>query len=202
MIDIILSSIHFSQPQFLWTVFIIIFTPVWWNIVARCEYNYHFLSRFFGSRKRGCYVLAVAIFCLSLYRDFVFKNTMQQQPKSDFICESIGLQTRIISIILFGVGTTLVLSSYYQLGITGTYLGDYFGIMMEKKVEGFPFNILNNPMYFGSSVLFLASSLWECSPAGIVLTMMVYTVYHIASFYYEGPFTNMIYSRHKAVKSS
>ncbi len=46
------------------------------------------------------------------------------------------------------------------LGVTGTYLGDYFGILMDKMVTGFPFNILDNPMYIGSTMCFLAHSLW------------------------------------------
>jgi methylene-fatty-acyl-phospholipid synthase len=45
------------------------------------------------------------------------------------------------------------------LGITGTFLGDYFGILMKEKVTGFPFNITNDPMYNGSSLLFLADAI-------------------------------------------
>ena len=41
----------------------------------------------------------------------------------------------------------------------GTFLGDYFGILMKEKVTGFPFNVLDNPMYVGSTLLFLAHSL-------------------------------------------
>ena len=49
---------------------------------------------------------------------------------------------------------------WQALGVTGTYLGDYFGILMDKMVTGFPFNILDNPMYIGSTMCFLAHSLW------------------------------------------
>jgi methylene-fatty-acyl-phospholipid synthase len=45
------------------------------------------------------------------------------------------------------------------LGIIGTFLGDYFGILMKEKVTGFPFNITNDPMYNGSSLLFLADAI-------------------------------------------
>jgi len=48
----------------------------------------------------------------------------------------------------------------WALGITGTYLGDYFGILMDARVTGFPFNVLENPMYIGSTMNFLGISLW------------------------------------------
>ncbi len=64
------------------------------------------------------------------------------------------------SLFLFVVGAVFVGSSYLRLGITGTYLGDYFGILMEEKVTGFPFNVMSNPMYNGSAIIFLAQALW------------------------------------------
>lgn len=35
--------------------------------------------------------------------------------------------------ILFAWGSTLVVSSMWKLGVTGTYLGDYFGILMNVR---------------------------------------------------------------------
>jgi len=54
---------------------------------------------------------------------------------------------------LFIVGQTLVVSSTWALGITGTFLGDYFGILMNSRVEGFPFNVLRDPMCFAAGAL-------------------------------------------------
>lgn len=73
-----------------------------------------------------------------------------------------------------------MITSTYALGVTGTFLGDYFGILMDKRVEGFPFNVLRNPMYVGSTLSFAAVSLWYESPAGLLLTAYVYVVYLIA----------------------
>jgi len=39
-------------------------------------------------------------------------------------------------------------------------LGDYFGILMKKRVVGFPFNVADNPMYYGSSMVFAGTALW------------------------------------------
>jgi phosphatidylethanolamine N-methyltransferase len=68
----------------------------------------------------------------------------------------------------------------WALGLTGTYLGDYFGILMDDMVTGFPFNVSGCPMYLGSSLSFLATSLWFGKPAGILLTGEVWLAYIIA----------------------
>lgn len=73
-------------------------------------------------------------------------------------------------------GQALVMSSTWQLGITGTYMGDYFGILKDSRVEGygltfprsladdvcprFPFNILRDPMYVGSTICFTGGAFW------------------------------------------
>ena len=101
----------------------------------------------------------------------------------------IGL-ARAIGYILTAFGTTLVLSSTYQLGIVGTYLGDYFGILLSERVTGFPFNVTDAPMYYGSTLNFLGiaisyqflSSLCfrNRSPVGLLLTGLVLIVYLVA----------------------
>lgn len=65
----------------------------------------------------------------------------------------------LLSRALFVLGGTLVASSMWKLGVTGTYLGDYFGILMDNMVTGFPFNLTQSPMYNGSTLCFLAGAL-------------------------------------------
>ena len=65
----------------------------------------------------------------------------------------------------------------------GTYLGDYFGILMSHRVTSFPFNVLENPMYNGSTLCFLGTALWYARPAGVVITAVVFVVYEIALMY-------------------
>jgi len=67
---------------------------------------------------------------------------------------------------------------------------------MNKRVTGFPFNIMNNPMYWGSTMNFLGYSLRRCSPAGVLLTALVALCYKIALLF-EGPFTERIYAEKK-----
>lgn len=81
---------------------------------------------------------------------------------------------------LIVAGNILVLSSMYALGIAGTYLGDYFGILMEKRVTSFPFNITGAPMYYGSTLSFLGTAILYGRPAGLLLTGEVLLVYRLA----------------------
>ena len=69
--------------------------------------------------------------------------------------------------------------------MAGTYLGDYFGILMPHRVTGFPFNILSDPMYVGSSITHLGTALWFQSPAGVLLSGFVWVVY-MTALQFEG----------------
>jgi phosphatidylethanolamine N-methyltransferase len=98
------------------------------------------------------------------------------------------------AIPLFLTGNTLVLTSMYALGVTGTYLGDYFGILMDAPVTSFPFNVSDAPMYHGSTLSFLATALWHGKPAGLLLTGLVAVCYSVARRW-EDPFTEVIYKK-------
>lgn len=169
----------------------IAFNPIFWNIVARTEYKTHFLTKITGSAKIGCYLLALTIFSLGIYRDNVYHQALLNQPTYGPLLKSNLVKS--LAIGTFGFGNVLVLSSMYMLGITGTYLGDYFGILMDDRVTGFPFNINDNPMYNGSTLCFLGTALWYGKPTGIAIAGFVYVMYKIALFF-EEPFTAKIYA--------
>lgn len=156
------------------------------------------MTRMFGSAHAGCYVLAAAIFSLGLLRDWLFKLAVDAQPTlqlDEFIAEPV----RLIGYAMFAWGSVLVVTSMYRLGVTGTYLGDYFGILMQARVTGFPFSIARDPMYDGSTLCFLAQALRALSPSGVALSLLVYLVYQAAEAY-EAPFTAMIYAARDAQK--
>jgi phosphatidylethanolamine/phosphatidyl-N-methylethanolamine N-methyltransferase len=87
-----------------------------------------------------------------------------------------------------------VLSSMWALGVTGTYLGDYFGILMDTRVTGFPFNVCPWPMYLGSWLCFVAVAIYRGRPAGLALCVEV-AVGYVLALRWEDPFTGMIYER-------
>ena len=73
----------------------------------------------------------------------------------------------------------------WALGLTGTYLGDYFGILMDHRVTSFPFNLTGAPMYYGSTMSFLGTAMLYGKPAGILLTSEVLMVYLVALSFEE-----------------
>ena len=90
-----------------------------------------------------------------------YRSAILEQPRARLLPTPLDT---LIPVALFVTGQTFVLSSTWSLGITGTFLGDYFGILMDARVEGFPFNVLRDPMYVGSTMCFAATALW-CVPS-------------------------------------
>ena len=163
----------------------IIFNPLFWNITARNEYKNRTLTKIFcGHGKVAVYFLACVIFSIGMARDYLFKIAVDAQPQLDF-GETYNFYAFCAGAVLYAIGTILVLSSTYQLGIMGTYLGDYFGFLLPEKVTGFPFNITSSPMYDGSTINFLGHSIMNRSPAGLVLTFLVFVVYKVACIFEE-----------------
>jgi phosphatidylethanolamine/phosphatidyl-N-methylethanolamine N-methyltransferase len=138
------------------------------------EYKTRFLTKTFRSPYYGCYVLAVIIFGLGIFRDYLFKSALADQPRYPPVHQPI------LAYGLIASGNVLVLTSMWALGVTGTYLGDYFGILMDSKVEGFPFNVTSAPMYWGSTMSFLGYALLTGKVAGLILTAEILVMYLIA----------------------
>ncbi|XP_048750859.1 phosphatidylethanolamine N-methyltransferase-like isoform X2 [Ostrea edulis] len=171
----------------------IFFNPLFWNVVARWEYETHALSSLLGGPKRACVLLAGTIVGLGFFRDWWFKLACDSQPEWPFLYDNNYLFLGYGCIL---IGSVLVFSSYWALGFFGTFLGDYFGILMDDKVTDFPFNVIDNPMYWGSTLIFGGTALVKASQAGILLTCLVGLSYKIAIFF-EGPFTLKIYNESK-----
>lgn len=184
--------------------------PVAWNIVARNEYRNHTIERVVGGKKRGAYCLALAIFLASFARDAFFHAAVTQNPCSvlPVVCSgmfdphTVKRVLRIVGGALVTAGSALVVAAFARLGVTGTYLGDYFGITMDERVTAFPFSHFNNPMYLGASLNFLGAAVAQNSGVGVLLTGWIALVYHISTTYYEGPFTSMIYKEMNDAKKN
>jgi len=130
--------------------------PTFWNIAARREHRTRFMSKALGGAYPACYTMAATIFTFSLVRDWVFNVAIDSQPSLALLDTD---NVKLVAAGLLVVGNVLVGSTYLRLGITGTYLGDYFGILMKERVTGFPFSVFENPMYLGSTLNFLSLAL-------------------------------------------
>ncbi|XP_027621375.1 phosphatidylethanolamine N-methyltransferase isoform X1 [Tupaia chinensis] len=159
--------------------------------VARWEHRTRKLSRAFRSPHLACYFLGGAILLLNVLRSHCFTQAMLSQPQMESLDNPTAYR---LGLAFLGVGVVLVLSSFFALGFTGTFLGDYFGILKEARVTSFPFNVLDNPMYWGSTANYLGWALMHASPSGLLLAAVVGLIYMVAILY-EEPFTTEIYQR-------
>ncbi|XP_014680284.1 PREDICTED: phosphatidyl-N-methylethanolamine N-methyltransferase-like, partial [Priapulus caudatus] len=82
-----------------------------------------------------------------------FSEVTRTHPTVDLVNHTYA---EYVGWTLMAVGMLLVASSFYRLGFMGTYMGDYFGILLDEKLTGFPFNVVDNPMYWGSTLNFLS----------------------------------------------
>lgn len=195
----LVNYVNFDKKSLLVSACSIAFNPLFWNIVARQEYRNKLLTKLFGGNSgAACYALAATIFSLGIVRDLLFKSAIAEQPSHPLL-ETPYVQAAAVA--LFLTGNILVVTSTWSLGITGTFLGDYFGFLMDEMVTGFPFNVTGAPMYWGSTLSFFATSLYFAKPAGILLTFWVYIVYVIA-LRYEDPFTAGIYAKREQERAA
>jgi len=228
-LDKILAGVNFQDP-IVYAVFgHVLFNPLMWNIVARLEYKTKFLTRIFGGHnKAACIFNGIIIFCIGLTRDALYNHMLDNQPKFQpleamFPSESftfpsfitpltqwLGLPDTvtythlaidIFALLLLLWGFTLVLAAYIRLGLIGTYLGDYFGILLPGKIEGFPFNLTPCPMYDGSSINFLAFAIMHRSIVGGLVAVFVFICYRVACIF-EDSFTEKIYANAEKKKTN
>jgi methylene-fatty-acyl-phospholipid synthase len=98
------------------------------------EYRNKTITRLFNNNSRyGCYFLAVLIFSFGIFRDSLYHQALADQPSVPILPETYA---KNIPIVLFFLGQLFVVTSTWALGITGTFLGDYFGILMDHRVAG------------------------------------------------------------------
>ncbi|XP_073414605.1 phosphatidylethanolamine N-methyltransferase isoform X5 [Dendrobates tinctorius] len=134
--------VDLTDYNFLFAAACIIFNPLFWNVVARWEYRTQALSRVFGSPYVACYILGVLIIFLAFFRSHWATLHVLRYDASGY--QALVFLTGALSTSFPG---------------SSDYRGDYFGILMEEKVTGFPFNIMENPMYWGSTANYLGLAL-------------------------------------------
>ena len=176
---------------------VVMLNPLFWNLVSRLEYRTHLVSRVAGGPRRGVGLLALGIVSFNYLRTTLFHKVVENHatcmPMQNTLFDSLGY-------LLIVVGAILVISSSYRLGFFCSFMGDYFGILLDEKVTNFPFNVVNDPMYVGSTLVYLGIAFHHASIVGLILTGCIALSYAIA-LSFEQPFTAEIY-RNKLDKSS
>jgi methylene-fatty-acyl-phospholipid synthase len=87
-------------------------------------------------RDNLCVFLALRIMVsqFSVLFLFSYHRAILEQPQQAILPAEYAT---IVPAVLFILGQIFVVTSTWALGITGTFLGDYFGILMDSRVEGY-----------------------------------------------------------------
>eukprot|EP00730_Choanoeca_flexa_P012861 TRINITY_DN4692_c0_g1_i1.p1 TRINITY_DN4692_c0_g1~~TRINITY_DN4692_c0_g1_i1.p1 ORF type:complete len:248 (+),score=55.41 TRINITY_DN4692_c0_g1_i1:148-891(+) len=193
--DVLIRTVN--QPSAVWSILITLSSPVFWNLIPR--YGADMLISFFGGRRNGMLVFALYVIVTSMYREVVFVDAIKDDPKKKFsILEgldetTVDLLTDKLGWAITAFGLLLSSSAMYRLGIFGTYMGEFFGVMLSEKITTFPFSFVDNPMYIGSSLFHVGLAIQAQSPVGAVLALWVYYTYYMAGAY-EEPLMRTMYA--------
>jgi len=170
---------------------IVMVNPLFWNTISRLEYHTRIVSRVCGGPKRGITALAAGILCLNYIRTTTFHKAIDHYSSWDLIENESFIAVGWLLII---VGAVLVIASSYKLGFFCSFMGDYFGILLNERISGFPFNVVDDPMYWGSALIYLGIALKHASLVGVVMTACVALSYAVGVCF-EEPFTAKIYEQ-------
>jgi len=80
--------------------------------------------------------MCYALICITSKTDphCRYHAALEDQPRLQLLPEKYATT---FPVALIGIGQLFVLTSTWALGVTGTFLGDYFGILMDHRVEGY-----------------------------------------------------------------
>lgn len=151
-----LPHINWTEHRLMLAILAIPAPPLLWNLIGRFEYHTRIPSSLLIKPVIGTYVSGFFIALLSLVRSALFEEAIRHQPTLDVLDNSF---VHVVASVLLVFGLSLFLGAYYHLRIVGTYLGDYFGILQPKRITSYPFSIIKNPMYDGSSLIHFSHAL-------------------------------------------
>lgn len=190
--------INIYDGKLIIAAFMIIICPITWNLVARLEFHTKIFSNLAGDNKLAADVFAYVLIEMGFVRNYLYTNCLKNQPQMEF-SENVELMLLLASYLIISSGVILNIGSFYRLGIPGIYYADYFGLLMTEKVTAFPYNVLDNPLYVGSTLIFFGTATLYKSATGILLTLLVWVMYKFASLL-ENPMTDLIYSPENIIK--
>ena len=190
--------VELVSPHVLLACLTVMLNPLLWNLAARLEYNTRAISRFCRGPRKGIVTLAVFILFNNSLRTLFVHHMMNKYSNWEVLEVNLAI---FLGYFFMGIGVFLVLVTTWRLGFYCTFLGDYFGILLDAKVTGFPFNILDHPMFWGSFMMYFGGALQQASVIGLLLAFFVGLSYIIAAKF-EEPFTTMIYAKQAQAKKS
>jgi methylene-fatty-acyl-phospholipid synthase len=193
MINLMNNNINFSEKHFIEVIFYSILSVLVWGLLPHLQFKYQIISRFFhNDMEKAADFLAFLLIHLGTFRNYAFTESMFSNKRYDF--KEYNMISNVVGISILIFGSLLWITSLIKLGLRGSYFGDHFGFLFSKKIESFPFNVLENPQYTGSKIFLLGQSILFRSPTGVFLTLTISLFYSFLFFVFEKKNIKKIYN--------
>ncbi|KAI9223067.1 phospholipid methyltransferase-domain-containing protein [Blastocladiella britannica] len=166
-----------------------------YNATARLEFNSHAITKVLG--RNAVYFYAVYLVASALVRDWFIDRAMAYDAGSLILLPS-GLAWLVGNALLV-TGFGINLWTLKALGIKNMYNGDSFGHLMDAPVNDGPYQLWNDPQYFGTSLACLGHAVALQSGVGYALAAIMWCVFEVSVRNFEGPHLARIYANRDAV---
>jgi len=187
------NNINFREKYFLDVIFYSVISVLVWGLLPHLQLKYEIISRFFhNDKEKAADFLAFLLIHIGTFRNYAFVESILHNKRFDF--GDFNIITTVIGSIVLVIGCILWFTSLLKLGLRGSYFGDHFGFLFYKRIETFPFNVLENPQYTGSKLFLLGQSIFFRSLTGLVLTITISLFYSFLFFAFEKKNMNKIYT--------
>ena len=164
-----------------------------WGILPHLQHKRRLITWAFSDNKEiAADFMAFILIHIGTFRNYAFFESLMSNKRLDF--GEFNDASTIIGTIFLCFGALLWISALLKLGLRGSYFGDHFGFVSNKKVDSFPFNVLENPQYNGSKIFLLGQSIITRSVIGCVLTLFISFLYTFVFFIFEKKNMKTIYA--------
>lgn len=193
-LNFIFNFINFSEKHLREVIFFSILSVLVWGVLPHLQYKYKIISKFFNNdMEKAADFLAFLLIHIGTFRNYAFTESIFNNKRFDF--GELNIISSIIGISILLFGSLLWITSLLKLGLRGSYFGDHFGFLFKKRIESFPFNILENPQYTGSKLFLLGQSILFRSLTGLFMTFAISILYSFLFFVFEKKNMKKIYNK-------
>ena len=175
--DVILTYlINLFQSQDKSFVYSLIFSSIsalFCSLIPHLQYKYKLISKLTtDDYGKGADLLAFILIYIGTYRNYSFIECVYNSETISLPLHLSYLLTLVGGLLIL-IGWILIISSFHKLGLRGMYFGDHFGFLFRDRINSFPYNYFENPVYIGSFCCYFGFSLSLKSVPGLILTLFI-----------------------------
>ena len=170
--------IDFKNDTLWIAIFYIFLNLLSWLIIPHIEFKYKVFTKLLkGQSDRAADFVAYFMIYIGTIRNYY----MDESVKNNIILD-LGIfnyPSYLIGGIMVILGGSLVIGSFYRLGLRGLYFGDHFGFFFKEKVTAFPYDMFESPQYVGTIMIHFGFGFCYRSATGFLFALLYMLCYII-----------------------